>query len=76
MNVSLDIPVGEWRDLTPEELKTINSMVSDSEKTANSSHTKRKNPENNLLEKREKHTSSKNSIHRNEKDDSFRKSKS
>ena len=34
MNVLLDVPVGEWRDLTPAELKTINEMVSDSEKTA------------------------------------------
>ncbi|MCF4102310.1 23S rRNA pseudouridine(2604) synthase RluF [Gillisia sp. M10.2A] len=33
MNVSLDIPVGEWRDLTKEELATINSMVADSTKT-------------------------------------------
>lgn len=36
MNVQLDIPVGEWRDLTKEELKTINSMISDSQKTVNS----------------------------------------
>lgn len=36
MNVQLDIPVGEWRDLTTEELKTINSMISDSQKTVNS----------------------------------------
>ena len=33
MNVVLDIPTGEWRDLTSQELKTINSMVSESEKT-------------------------------------------
>ncbi len=33
MNVRLDIPVGEWRDLTPEELNTLNNMVSDSAKT-------------------------------------------
>lgn len=32
MNVQLDIPVGEWRDLTLEELQTINEMVSKSEK--------------------------------------------
>ncbi len=40
MNVQLDIPVGEWRDLTVEELQTIQNMVSSSEKThepANSS---------------------------------------
>lgn len=34
MNVSLDIPVGEWRDLTREELDTIQAMISDSSKTA------------------------------------------
>ncbi|HSI69388.1 MAG TPA: 23S rRNA pseudouridine(2604) synthase RluF [Gillisia sp.] len=33
MNVQLDIPVGEWRDLTAEELQTINTMVSSSTKT-------------------------------------------
>lgn len=33
MNVSLDIPTGEWRDLTPEELSILNQMVSDSAKT-------------------------------------------
>lgn len=33
MNVHLDIPVGEWRDLTPQELKEINRLVSNSAKT-------------------------------------------
>ncbi|MGA8855057.1 MAG: pseudouridine synthase, partial [Christiangramia sp.] len=33
MNVSLDIPVGEWRDLTSEELNTINSLTDESTKT-------------------------------------------
>lgn len=32
MNVVLDIPTGEWRDFTSQELETLNSMVSDSEK--------------------------------------------
>lgn len=32
MNVQLDVPVGEWRDLTAEELQTINKMVSSSTK--------------------------------------------
>lgn len=32
MNVYLDIPVGQWRDLTKEELKTINKLTSDSKK--------------------------------------------
>ncbi|MBP9151496.1 MAG: 23S rRNA pseudouridine synthase F, partial [Flavobacteriales bacterium] len=33
MNVKLDIPVGEWRDLTNEELAEINRLVADSAKT-------------------------------------------
>jgi len=33
MNVSLDVPVGEWRDLTSEELKEIHRLVADSSKT-------------------------------------------
>ncbi len=32
MNVYLNIPVGQWRDLTKEELKTINQLTSDSKK--------------------------------------------
>ena len=33
MNVKLDVPVGKWRDLTSEELKTINELVASSSKT-------------------------------------------
>ena len=33
MNISLDMPVGKWRDLTPKELEEINTLVSDSSKT-------------------------------------------
>ena len=33
MNVSLDMPVGKWRDLTSDELKQINRLVVDSTKT-------------------------------------------
>ena len=33
MNISLDIPVGKWRDLTTNELKEINRLVEDSSKT-------------------------------------------
>lgn len=33
MNVNLDIPVGKWRNLTTEELKEINRLVSSSSKT-------------------------------------------
>ncbi len=44
MNVSLDVPVGEWRDLTKEELQTINEMVSTSSKTYEAPPAKVKNP--------------------------------
>lgn len=33
MNISLDMPVGKWRDLTTKELEEINRLVSDSSKT-------------------------------------------
>lgn len=33
MNINLDLPVGKWRDLTSDELKEINRLVSSSAKT-------------------------------------------
>jgi 23S rRNA pseudouridine2604 synthase len=36
MNIPLDVSVGQWRDLTAEELKEIDRLVSDSEKTHDS----------------------------------------
>lgn len=33
MNVELDIPVGEWRDLTEEELNIMNELLGESTKT-------------------------------------------
>lgn len=33
MNIELDIPVGEWRDLTKTELKELNGLISGSSKT-------------------------------------------
>lgn len=36
MNVSLDIPEGQWRDITPSELAEINRLVENSAKTHNS----------------------------------------
>ena len=33
MNVKLDVPVGEWRYLTAQELEVINSLSAESEKT-------------------------------------------
>lgn len=32
MNIFLDVPVGQWRDLTIKELKELNKLTSDSEK--------------------------------------------
>ena len=37
MNVSLDVPVGTYRDLSQEELATINKMVDESSKTEEAS---------------------------------------
>ncbi|MFD0964937.1 23S rRNA pseudouridine(2604) synthase RluF [Pseudofulvibacter geojedonensis] len=33
MNISLDVPVGKWRDITPKELKELNRLTEDSSKT-------------------------------------------
>lgn len=33
MNIMLDIPVGQWRDLTDNELKELNELTKDSKKT-------------------------------------------
>jgi len=34
MNISLDIPVGQWRDITPEELKELIVLTDESSKTS------------------------------------------
>ena len=33
MNINLDVPVGKWRDMTPQELKELNRLTRDSSKT-------------------------------------------
>ena len=33
MNLKLDLPVGKWRDLTETELRDLNKLLSDSDKT-------------------------------------------
>lgn len=33
MNITLDLPVGKWRNLTKDELQTLNALTSDSKKT-------------------------------------------
>lgn len=35
LNIYLDIPVGKWRDLTPEELAGLKELIKDSSKTSN-----------------------------------------
>lgn len=35
MNIKLDLPIGKWRDLTQDELQTLNNLLEDSEKTIN-----------------------------------------
>lgn len=33
MNIKLDLPVGKWRDLTPQEMDELNGLLEDSSKT-------------------------------------------
>ncbi|ADQ83148.1 ribosomal large subunit pseudouridine synthase f [Riemerella anatipestifer] len=33
MNIHLDLPIGKWRELTPNEMKTLNHLIKDSAKT-------------------------------------------
>jgi len=33
MNITLDVPVGQYRELTEAEFKTLNALLSDSSKT-------------------------------------------
>ena len=33
MNIQLDVPEGEWRDLTKKELENLNELIADSKKT-------------------------------------------
>ena len=34
MNISLDIPVGQWRDITKKELEELISLTEESSKTS------------------------------------------
>ncbi|MFO8148276.1 MAG: 23S rRNA pseudouridine(2604) synthase RluF [Bacteroidota bacterium] len=61
MNVVLDIPTGEWRDLTSQELETLNSMVSDSEKIENPVQKKESPEKSNTKDKKEHKRSFKHS---------------
>lgn len=42
MNISLDVPVGKYRDFTAEELKELNKLLADSTKTSNPNRDSRK----------------------------------
>ena len=46
MNIKLDIPVGEFRELTKEELKELNVLIEDSTKTYSESLTRPRNHKN------------------------------
>ncbi|MBH1959459.1 MAG: 23S rRNA pseudouridine(2604) synthase RluF [Flavobacteriia bacterium] len=35
MNIKLDLPVGKWRDLTADEMKELEGLLEDSDKTVN-----------------------------------------
>lgn len=60
MNVSLDVPVGQWRYLTEAELQTINKDVGDSSKTEEASiiepqKPKRKSTSRSFSQKKNQH---------------------
>ena len=46
MNIKLDIPVGEYRELTKEELKELNGLIQDSTKTFKASNLKQQHRKN------------------------------
>lgn len=46
MNIKLDMPVGEYRELTKEELKELNSLIQDSTKTFKASSLKQQHGKN------------------------------
>ena len=46
MNIKLDMPVGEFRELTKEELKELNVLIEDSTKTYSESLTRPRNHKN------------------------------
>ncbi|HEY5686893.1 MAG TPA: 23S rRNA pseudouridine(2604) synthase RluF [Yeosuana sp.] len=46
MNIKLDMPVGEYRELTKEELKELNSLIQDSTKTFKASSLKQQHRKN------------------------------
>lgn len=62
MNVVLDVPTGEWRDLTSQELETLNFMVSDSEKIENTVQKTESSQSSNIQKKNEPKRSFKHSV--------------
>jgi len=46
MNIKLDIPVGEYRELSMEELKELNGLIQDSTKTFKVSNLKQQHRKN------------------------------
>lgn len=74
INISLDVPVGRYRDLTPTEIKELNKLISDSSKTEEASLPKAKTENKRPFTNKPKNTGRKENGNRNRKGD-FRKRK-
>ncbi|KGO84355.1 23S rRNA pseudouridine(2604) synthase RluF [Flavobacterium beibuense] len=74
INISLDVPVGRYRDLTPAEIKELNKLISDSSKTEEASLPKPKTENKRPFSNKPKSTGRNENGNRNRKGD-FRKRK-
>ncbi|MFL9836446.1 23S rRNA pseudouridine(2604) synthase RluF [Flavobacterium sp. ST-75] len=74
INISLDVPVGRYRDLTSVEIKELNKLISDSSKTEEASLPKTKTENKKPLTNKPKNTGRNENGNRNRKGD-FRKRK-
>ena len=74
INISLDVPVGRYRDLTPTEIKELNKLISDSSKTEEASLPKAKTENKRPFNNKPKNTGRNENGNQNRKDD-FRKRK-
>jgi len=74
INISLDVPVGRYRDLTSAEIKELNKLISDSSKTEEASLPKAKTENKKPLTNKPKNTGRNENGNRNRKGD-FRKRK-
>ena len=74
INISLDVPVGRYRDLTPTEIKELNKLISDSSKTEEASLPKPKTENKRPFSNKPKNTGRNENGNRNRKGD-FRRRK-